>query len=786
MEDLIAYTILGLSLGAVYAVAAAGLVVTYTTSGIFNFAHGAVAMLAAYLYWQLRWDDGWGGKWPAPIAFAVVVFVVAPLFGMLVERVVMRGLRDTSETTRIVIPIALLLALIGIANWVWGTPQARIPQPFFGATSSFRLGGVAIQYHSLIVFGISVLLAIVLRILLFKTQLGVTMRAVVDNRELTQLNGGRPDRASAASWMIGSSIAALAGILLSTQALSPLPLTLLVVNAYAAAVFGRLKNLPLTFAGAVLIGLAINYWNWLSQAGQRWSWLQELRPSIPIIVLFVVLLLLPQDRLRGAVVTRTRERFRVPSLAQAIAWGAVFVVVIALLTPLISSPDRITLAQALTFSIVALSIVLLTGYAGEINLAPLTFAGIGAMVIYQWDVGLSRLATQESASLVGFVLAAAVSALVGAVVALPALRLRGLYLGLATFAFAVFVSNMVFKQMRPLDPPWDFTLFGFRFDEIHLFSNGNLNVPRPDWLGIDFRDNGNWIVFLAIVFSVLGIGLVALRRSSYGRRLSAMKDSPAACATLGMNLTRLKLSVFALASGVAGFGGALLAADRPSVTEENFNIFQSLPLFMLTVVGGVGFVTGGLLGGLLFGAAFLVIGNVFDKLALDFAAMSWLFDFLHDWFTFVGPALAGIALGANPSGIANDLFQNYGVLRRREALPVTLTGLAVIAALYVAAATDSIGNWSFVLIVLGVLMLLPTIAISLRPSLAHAPGHAPVEVDTTPDELIGLERPFTREDLVRLDTQLQLSELGYRADTTDAGAGTPPEGGRQEPSHAPA
>ncbi|MCB0994015.1 MAG: ABC transporter permease [Acidimicrobiales bacterium] len=775
MEDLIAYTILGLALGALYAVAAAGLVVTYTTSGIFNFAHGAIAMLAAYLYWQLRWDDGWGGQWPAPIAFVAVVFVAGPLFGALVERVIMRGLRDTSETTKIVIPIALLLALIGVANWVWGSPQARIPAPFFGATSKVDIGDVPIQYHQLIVFGIAIVLAIVLRILLFNTKLGVTMRAVVDNRELTQLNGGRPDRASMASWMIGSSIAALAGVLLSPiqGALSPLPLTLLVVNAYAAAVFGRLKNLPLTFGGAVLIGLAINYWNWVSEAGSKWGWLRGFRSSIPIVVLFIVLLLLPQERLRGAVVSRTRERFKVPSLTQAVVWGVVFVAIVAALTPLISNPDRITFAQALTFAIIALSIVLLTGYAGELNLAPLTFAGIGAMALFQWDVGLSRLATQESASVVGFILAALVSALVGTLIALPALRLRGLYLGLATFSFAVFVNFMVFQQNQTLDPPWDFSFLGFRFDKINLFSNGNLNVPRPDWFGVDFKDNGNWILFLSIVFAVLGIGLVALRRSSYGRRLSAMKDSPAACATLGMNLTRLKLSVFALACAIAGFGGALLAADRPSVTEENFSIFQSLPLFMLTVVGGVGFVTGGLIGGLMFGAAFLVIGDVFDKLATDYSALDWLFNFLHDWFTFVGPALAGIGLGKNPSGISNDFFEGYGMLRRKEALPITAVGLGAIVALYVAAATDAIGSWSFVLVTIGILLLLPAIAVSLRPSLAFEPGHTPDEVDTTADELIGIDRPFTLADRHRLDAELQLSELGYRADV-------------EEQQHAPA
>ena len=125
MADFLTFTVVGLAVGAIYAIAATGLVVTYTTSSIFNLAHGAIAMLASFTYWQLRFDDGWGGQWPAPIALVVVVLVLAPLFGVAVERRIIRYLEGTSEVTRLFVPIVLLVFIIGIVNWVWGDLEAR-------------------------------------------------------------------------------------------------------------------------------------------------------------------------------------------------------------------------------------------------------------------------------------------------------------------------------------------------------------------------------------------------------------------------------------------------------------------------------------------------------------------------------------------------------------------------------------------------------------------------------------------------------------------------------------
>ena len=150
-------------------------------------------MFAAFIYWQLRWDSAWGGEWPAPIAIAFVLLVVSPTLGILLQAIVMKGLEGTSETTKLVIPIAVMLAFIGITNWIWQDFESRIPEPFFGRDSKWELGDVFVTTHQTIVVIVAIGLAVILKILLTNTRIGITMRAVVDNQDLVRLNGSNPN-----------------------------------------------------------------------------------------------------------------------------------------------------------------------------------------------------------------------------------------------------------------------------------------------------------------------------------------------------------------------------------------------------------------------------------------------------------------------------------------------------------------------------------------------------------------------------------------------------------------
>ena len=819
MDDFVIYTIIGLAFGAIYAIASSGLVVTYATSGIFNFAHGAVGMFAAFLYWQFRW--GW--NWPAPIAIILVVVAICPVFGILLERFVIRGLRNTMEITKIVVPIALLLLLTGGASWIWGGTEPETMKRFFG-NARIQIGsdesGIFISWHHIIVMIVAVALAALLFVILHLTRMGVTMRAVVDNPELTQLNGGRPNRASAASWAIGASMAGIAGVLIASlqnAAINSLALTLLVVNAYAAAIFGRLRSLTLTFVGSIVIGLAVSYWNWISEVGSKWRWLSGFRVSIPVVLLFILLILLPQERLRGAVVARVKERFRMPTMSKSLIWAGAIVVFFLAAVPVIQRAPVVLLSTGLALGIISLSLVLLTGYAGEINLAPLTFAGIGAIAAQQFDVGNSARSgfsivgiiflllvgaavgwvvgllfrnvygrkavaistvvfaglgavsaiwlegessgsyIRESMSLTGILVVAAVCALVGAIVALPALRLRGLYLGLATFAFAVFVTNMVFKQRSALNLNIPWVGDGEDF-EINLFTGGAVFIPRPSWFGIDFGESSKaYMVLLAAVFALIGLGLVLLRRNAYGRQLAAMKDSPAACATLGLNIVRLKLSVFALSSAIAGVGGMFYVAIVGTANEDSFVIFASLPIVLLLVVAGIGYVSGAFAGGILAGVFFVMISDVFGKLSTDYSAFEWLFnDVLKNFFFFVGPAFAAVTLASNPGGFLNDMFNNYRPLTTRKGLPVLGAWGAFQGAYYLVLVFDWVGMWTFMLVSLGVALVLPAIAQAIKPELYVDEETLRKKKEATQPELIGIDRDFSREDIVLIDAALQM------------------------------
>ena len=714
MADFITFTILGLSLGSIYAIAASGLVMTYSTSAIFNFSHGAIAMFCAYLYWQLR--VGW--HLPAPISLAIVLGVICPLIGIVLNKVIFRRLRNTLLSTKIVIPIALMLLLIGAANWTWSNDRPRILTPFWGATSKVRINlgdsSINITYHQIAVLGISLVLAFVLYILLSRTRLGITMRAVVDDNELIKLNGGSPDKISSRSWIIGVMLAGLAGILIASlqnRSLDTSAITLLVVNAFAAGIFGKLKSVPATFIGALVVGLGVSYWNWtISTIGRDWDWLAGFRVSIPIIILFIILVTFPHERIRGAIVSRTKEQFSTPSVLKAAVWIGIAIIVGALIIP-IAEPTVINLlSRGVALGIIALSIVALTGYTGEINLAPLAFAGIAAIVVFQVDVGPTGSPIRESLSFWGIVLAVVVCAIVGALIALPALRLKGVYLGLVTFSFSVIVSNMIFNQRNPLqlNIPW----FGDGEDiEINLFSAGALFIPRPNWFGIDFKNNKNYFMLLIIAFALLAFGLILLKRSSIGRKLSALKDSPAASATLGMNLLRFKIFIFALSSGIAGLGGVLYASQQRGVNSDTFSIFQSLALVLVIVVAGVGYTSGALAGGIMAGVFFVMLTNIFTKLAEDYSSFEWLFqDVFANFFTFLGISFAAIGIAQRPGGFLNKTFMGYRTLISKPGLPFLGVWLGSFAIWYILRILDVINNWTFILILIFSVLALPMIA----------------------------------------------------------------------------
>jgi len=747
MDSFLTYTALGLVVGAIYAIAASGLVLTYTTSGIFNLAHGAQAMLGAFAYYQL--NVAWG--LPTWLCLLLALGVLGPGMGLALHMLVMRRLRDTEAVTRIVVTVAILLGLVSFSQWVWDPNEARIPPMLFGVGHTITILGVTLRYHQVLCLAIALVLAVALRYLFTKTRFGVLMRATVDDPDLLRLTGHDPDRVSAVAWMLGSALAVLAGILITPVmggTLEANALTLLVVDAFAAAVFGRLKSIPLTFVGALVLGLAST---WLvGYAPTEWTWVGNFQRALPMVVLFVVLLMLPHDRLRGAAL-RSRERYEVPPVRRAAIWAVVWVIGVVAFRQLIDDAMVSTLLTGVSFALIALSVTLLTGYAGELNLAPLAFSAVATLVAYH--VGAHGQGLDARLSVWGVLAGVAAAGATGAVVALPALRLRGLYLALATLAFGVFVSMMLLRDTTA------HTVFGHTFT---IFPAGNILVPPLKVGPVDLEDPDVFLIVIAGLFAAVAVGLVAIRNAAYGRRLAAMKDSPAAAAMLGQRLLLLKLSVFSISTAIAGLGGIFMSMAMTSIAAETFGFTVSLSLVMMTVVAGIGYVSGALVGGLITGAGLSAVVMVLNGAAAAHPEYAdSLGTVIH--LLLVSTALVGISVANNPSGFLHEVFAGHRLLVR--APEIRCGGLVVQAALFLAAWTGLIGATLFVVVSAALWLTLPAIGLALRPAKLGIPARP------GPLELLGLEGDCTPELVALLDRQLNIETP--RAGTSIATANGP-------------
>ncbi|MFD3660434.1 ATP-binding cassette domain-containing protein [Streptomyces sp. NPDC058659] len=573
MGDLLGFVLSGLVSGALYALLATGLVLSYSASGLFNFAHGATAYLCALAFYELH--SGFG--WPAVPTALLLVCVVAPALGWGLDRLMFRKLARVGETAQIVATIGLLVALPAAGLWAVelleraGAPvqpaENQFGLPGVGpspAVSWQPLDGVGVDSDQLITWVATALVAAGLWVLMRHTRLGLRLRAAVDNRSLTELRGISADRLSSIAWMLSSGLAGLAGVLATPLlGLSAHDYTLFLFVSATAAVLGRFLSVPLAFAGGLGLGVLQNL-----VAGYA-SFAEDItgfRTAVPFLILFGGLVVLarrgraagtaaadppPVDYLAGK---RWGRRWGVWVVAGVLLATAFYTVT----TPFWSG----ILAQGLAIGLVFMSFTVVTGLGAMVSLAQATFVTGAALVA---GLLMSHGWPFAAAAAVG----TASAALLGAVVALPALRLGGRSLALATLALAFLADQVLFQVgwLRNGDSGWE--------------------IPRPVLGPVDLADDRALGVALVLLSGAVVCLLTWLRGSRWGRAVLAVRSAPEAAAASGVSVVHTKLLVFTVSAGLAGFGGVLYASYNTRITATDFTAMTGLVWLAVVVAAGV-------------------------------------------------------------------------------------------------------------------------------------------------------------------------------------------------------
>jgi branched-chain amino acid transport system permease protein len=621
VTELIGYVIRGIPFGCVFGLLAIGLVLTYKTSGVFNLAFGAQAFASAAVFYELKANDGWS---TIP-AFVVAVIVVAPLIGFVLDRFLFRHLRSAPTVAKLVVSLGLLVAIPEVvALWFGSEPAYGPPTIWPKQFAIYRFGSYAIdgnQAATLIATAVSV---VALTLLFRYSTIGLRMRAVVESPRMTALAGINADRVSSFAWMLSSLFAGLAGVLLAPlfAQLGAANFTVLLVAAIAAAAFARLTSIPLALLGGVLLGILQGILAGYLPLNSILA--TGLRPSLPFVVLFLLLLFWPglrqkreaTDPLSGvdppSPTLATVQRS--PGLTRATHVLGIAAVAIGVSVAMFGLDKfwLLIVTRAVVFALIFLSITVITGMAGQISLGQASFAAVGGFATAQ-------LAHNFDLPVLLTVLAGtAMAAAVGALLAIPVLRLGGIYLALATLAFALMFDSI--------------------FVPLNWVGGGllPLKVPRPEFIKGDHA----FFLFSVAVLAGVGILVILVRRGVSGKYLDALRGSETAATAIGISAARSRIVAFALSAGIAGLGGGLLAMlEGQSNYTANFTPFAALFWVVIVVTIGARTVEGAVQAGL----AFAVLPEVLKALGLPAE------------YQFILFGLGALTYARNPGGILDAM-----------------------------------------------------------------------------------------------------------------------------------
>lgn len=583
----------GLGLGAIYALLVLGLVLTYRMSRFLNLAHGAMGMIVTYVYWQMATDWGWN-RW---LSLATALLVVAPALGIVVGRLLFRTLLERDDSAKIAGSVVVVLGLTELAGKVWGSAGGKLPKIL--PAGAIRVGDAFFGWDRTSIILVAAASSVAVGVLLTRTRLGAEMRAVAESRSVAGLFGVDVNRVEMIGWAMATSLAALAGILISSLgSLNSFQLTFLVISALAAAAVGRLTSIPGAVAGAVLLGVVQSEMSRLpADFVRRFGSLPAAAPFLLLVAALVVLIRIGRDvgdgdvdqtagrvgvtprqsgTLRlGVALRRLRHRRAYVSraawlaLAMAVTAGAALLVAGAL-----GAGWLFLVTTGAIWTVAFSSVSLLNGLGGQVSLCQASFMGVGALVAARFQQTCSTNPINGRTECVpleqgwrvwgAYLLAMAVAGVVGVVVAAGASRVRGVMLAVVTLSFGFFLDQTLFPSRDIAGGE-----FGYRMQRPAGFEG-----PTAFWV-------------LCAVAAVLSVVLVRnLARSGTGRVLRLVEQSPPAAAAYGFATALYKVSVFGVSASLAGLAGALYASLLLSFQGTNYSSFASLLLFVVIYAVG--------------------------------------------------------------------------------------------------------------------------------------------------------------------------------------------------------
>ena len=618
MQEVILYVILGLGIGSIYSLTAQGLIAIYRGAGILNFAQGAIGTVAAYVYWQVGVQDGlpFGVAWAAGVASSIVL-------GVLTHLVVIRPLRRASALARVVATLGVLTVIQSVLEVIYGDNVQDVPSEL--PTTTIKITStIKFSADNIFLVGIALVVSLLLAALYARTRFGLATSASTENEPAAQALGWSPDVIATWNWALGSGLAGAATILVvPILQLRISTMTTVVLAAMAAALLANFKSFIWTFWAALGIGV-------VESLVERYVPVAGLGQAVPFVVVIIWLVLVG----RG-LPTRDFLLSRLPSVGNgrirwipAVAGGLIVCFVI----PGLLSTWQIAFATTFAAALILLSVVVVTGYAGQLSLAQYTLAGIGAFISGRLDYALHL--TFPEALLLGV----ALTVPVGLAFAGPALRTRGISLAVVTLGLASGVEIVVFESTGN----WAGGYVGTTVGSPSLFGYSVDPVLHP-------ARYANMCV-IAYILAAIVVGNV--RRGRSGRRLLATRANERAAAALGISVAGAKLYAFGLGSAIAALGGVLLAFQNENISYTGFTAFVSITMVAYAMVGGIGYLWGPLIG------ATFVSGTLGSQI-LDTIAPN-----AGNYLGVIGGGLLIFVVLTNQDGIAREQLRQLELLRK--------------------------------------------------------------------------------------------------------------------------